>query len=426
MPLLTHLSTRLRLISICFVVISVSLPMAWISLGKLVLFASCLIYLGSRWFHNRDDFALRNLWSVRIIILVLAAFALSLLWTEAPTNRALIAFFKHSKLLEIVMLVSLIRTHREARLALSAFLVSQAIFIISSWLMVASIPIPWATSQWATAPQMKYVVFSTYLDQTLIFSAAAAVLWHLRQFWPSMRWLASLIAVVAIVNVLFLQEGRTGYLAALTVISLAIMWALPKKLRLAALVLAPVILIAGIYLGSAQIQDRISKVVSETQSYASQGTSESSSGFRLHAWRRSVQAIMQSPENGHGVGSWTLSVKRIEGADAAKVFGEGFTSNPHQEYLLWGVELGIGGTLLLLLLIASLVRDALTFDSPVMHATLSVVAVMAVACLFNSSLYDALIGDFFCITLGILLALGIRDKSTNKASLTQPTTKAFA
>jgi O-antigen ligase len=400
--------------------------MAWISLGKLVIFAAGLIFLGSRWRQNSSDSALRKLWTIRIILFILAAFALRLFWSEATHDNALLAFFKHGKLLEIVMLVSLIRTTQEARLALTAFLVSQAIFIVSSWLMVAGVPIPWATSQWETVPQMKYVVFSTYLDQTLMFAGSAAILWHLRRFFPPVPWIAALIAVAALINILFFQEGRTGYLAALTVISLAIMWALPQRLRLAALVMVPVMLIAGVYLGSTQMQDRVSKAVSESQSYAVQGAMESSSGFRLHAWRRSVQAIMQSPLSGHGTGSWTLSVKRIEGADASKVFGEGSTSNPHQEYLLWGVELGIGGILLLLLLIGGVIRDALSFEPPVMRATLSVVAVMGVACLFNSSLYDALIGDYFCVTLGLLLALGIRGKIPDKASLTHPTAETLA
>jgi len=35
-----------------------------------------------------------------------------------------------------------------------------------------------------------------------------------------------------------------------------------------------------------------------------------------------------------------------------------------------------------------------------------------VACLFNSSLYDALIGDFFVVTMGLLLALGLRNGPT--------------
>ena len=106
------------------------------------------------------------------------------------------------------------------------------------------------------------------------------------------------------------------------------------------------------------------------------------------------------------------SVKKIEGTNADQVFGRGASSNPHQEFLLWGVELGVGGILLLILLVAALIRDSWRFPRPVRQATLSVVAVMVVACFFNSSLYDALIGDFFCVTLGLLLALGVRGNAS--------------
>jgi hypothetical protein len=83
----------------------------------------------------------------------------------------------------------------------------------------------------------------------------------------------------------------------------------------------------------------------------------------------------------------------------------------------------VGGTLLLLALIASLMRDALTFSTPVMRATLSMVALMVVACLFNCSLYDALIGDFFCVTLGLLLALGSREPNPGSPALPEATVK---
>ena len=426
MPSLTQMTTRLRLFLICFIAVTVSLPMAWISLGKLVLFGTSLIYLLSDWQRNDKDAAPSRLWTVPMILLVIAAFGLSLLWSEAAPHNALLAFVKHGKLLEVALLILLIRNQREAKIVLAAFLFGQAFLLLSSWLMVAGWRVPWATS--ALHPQFKNVVYSTYLDQTLIFSATAAILWHLRQNWPKPWWLhlaAITAGATAVINVIFFQEGKTGYVAALTVLTLAIMWEIPRKWRLAGLVMAPMALALLAYASSASFQHRVAQVLNESQSYSAQGDNASSSGFRLHAWRRSLEAMTEQPLAGYGVGSWTVSVKRIEGADAAKVFGEGSTSNPHQEFLLWGVELGIGGTLLLLLLIGSLIRDALNFEPPVMRATLSVVAVMGVACLFNSSLYDALIGDFFCITLGILLALGIRDKHRNKAPLTRPVAKAF-
>lgn len=384
--------------------------MAWISLGKLTLFVTCLIVLTARWIQKDQDKELARLWTVRTVLVIVVWFALSLLWSSAPAEVAALAFAKHSKLIEIAMLATLIRSRRDALLALAAFGASQTFFIMSSWLMIAGYRVPWATSQ--VAESMKYVVYSTYLDQTLMFSASGAVLWHLRNCWPRVKGVAVAVALAAIFNVIFFQEGKTGYLAALTALTLMVMWQIPRPWRLLSVMVAPIALALMAYSGSAKIQNKVTQVLSESQNYSATGDSISSSGFRLHAWRRSVQAIAESPMMGHGVGSWTTTVKRIEGAKADQIFGANPSSNPHQEYLLWGVELGLAGTLLLLVLLTSLIRDALQFQAPIMRATVSVSAVMAVGCLFNASLYDALIGDYFCITLGLLLALGIRTQST--------------
>jgi len=419
------LTDRFRLFLTSFVAVTVSLPMAWISLGKLVLFVTCLVYLTTRLFRKEGDAALGNLWTVRLILFIIATFALSLSWSEAPHAIAVLAFAKHSKLIEIVLLISLLRTQRDVMGALAAFLAGQSFLLLSSWLMVLGWHVPWATSD--LIPQYQNVVFSTYLDQTLISSAAAAIFWHLRSKWHLTHWIKELFTILSIaslVNVLFFQEGKTGYLAALTVVALAAMWQMPRQWRLFAFVLAPLSLGLLAYLGSAKVQEKVTQILSETQSYHAQGDSLSSSGYRLHAWQRSLQVIADQPFMGHGVGSWAQSVKHMEGAQAEKIFGPGHTGNPHQEYLLWGVELGLGGIVLLLLLITSLIRDALHFEPPIKQATIAVTAVMSVACLFNCSLYDALIGDFFCVTLGLLLALGVRSSQTGQAFLSNTSLKA--
>ena len=74
---------------------------------------------------------------------------------------------------------------------------------------------------------------------------------------------------------------------------------------------------------------------------------------------------------------------------------------------MWAVQLGIGGLLLLLAFFGSLVRDAWPFPAAIRHATLSLVAMLAATCLFNSIIFDALIGDYFCVLLGLLLTLGL-------------------
>lgn len=396
-----------RLFLVCLAAVSVSLPMAWISLAMILLLLYCLPYLIGRQFGNSIDSVLGDLWTPWAIVAILLMFSMSLLWTGVALGPALSALVKHGKLLETLMLICLIRTSHEARIAVTAFAVGQSVLLLTSWLMVAGVPIAWATST-----GFKYVVFSTYLDQSIIFATTAAVLWHLRseQLWP--RWLAGLLAGAAIINVLLMLEGRTGYAVALTVLSLSVMWAMPRRLHLVTVIATPIIILFSMYLFSTQVQNRLSEIVHESQNFATQDVSGTSTGWRLNAWHRSLQAIREKPWQGHGIGNWTATVKRLQGDAATQIFGKSTASNPHQEYLLWGVELGIGGPLLLLTLIACLVRDAMRFKTPIARATISVVAAMAVACMFNSSLYDSLIGDFFCVALGLLIALGVRGATT--------------
>ncbi len=399
---------RARLALLILVGVSVSLPMAWISLAKVLV----VIVGGGLWCAH----ALRHQgtaetpgWTPKAIGLALALLALSILWTGADAAAAFSIYVKHAKLLEVVLLTVLIRTAADARVAVKALVGGQVFLLLSSWALRLGMPVPWQAAS-ATAN----VVFSTYLDQSIMFATTASVLWHLRKegLWPV--WLGTLMALLALANSLLVLEGRSGYLVALSAIALAAMWAMPTKWRLPTLVATPVIALAALALGSAQVQERVTKIFAESQHFAqTQQVGEAdSSGWRLNAWKRSIQAFSQKPLLGHGVGNWTPAVKQFEGANAVAMFGEGNASNPHQEFLLWAVELGVVGLLLLLGVLGSLCRDALQFQAPASRALLAAVAATVIACMFNSSLYDDLMGDYLVVTLGLLLAWGTRQKQS--------------
>lgn len=392
-----------RLVLVCLTALLVSLPMAWISLSKILLFVSGLGYLIANHYKKERGAPWQEMWTTRIVLATILAFAASLLWTEVDMSFALLTLIKHTKLLTILLLISLIRTEYEARVGMLTFAMGQVLVIILSWLMAIGVTYPWTTP--ASAP---YVVFAeSYIDQSIMFATTAAIFWHLRseQLWP--RWFAGTFAVTALLNVFLLLPGRTGYLIATAMLSLAIMWALNKRVRIAALAATPLIIVLGLYFSSGQVKDRITQAVSETQNYSRQIETKSSSGWRLNAWHRSVQAIIENPWVGHGVGSWTPAVKHMEGTTANQVFGNSNSSNPHQEYLLWGVEIGVAGTLLLIAFLGGAAWDAKRFPTGIRRATQSALVAIAIACLFNSALFDDLMGDFLCVGLGLLLAFGL-------------------
>jgi len=113
--------------------------------------------------------------------------------------------------------------------------------------------------------------------------------------------------------------------------------------------------------------------------------------------------MAEKPLTGHGVGSFKSEFLRLEGLPPSTELG----FNAHQEFLQWGVQLGLPGIVLLAALMGTLVWDARRFPEATRRALASVVTVFGVACMFNSALTDAFIGDYFCSVLGMLLALGL-------------------
>ncbi|MDO8276614.1 MAG: O-antigen ligase family protein, partial [Burkholderiaceae bacterium] len=386
--------------------VAAPISIAAASLGKLLVLMLGLGLLLRAALHRTPVESLARLRTVPMVLLMLAILGLSLSYTSAPLPLALNDLAKYGKLLLIPVVLVLVRERRHAVLALGVYIVAQSFVVLSSYLLSIGLELPWVTKSVRTSIG---TVYSSYLDQSIMTAGFAAVCWHLRGEFGGRRgpWLAIALAALATVNVLFLLPGRSGHLAMIAVLSLALLWALPARWQLAAL-FAPVFLFGLAGALSPQFKLRLEQVVTEARQYRSADSDPmTSSGQRLHFWNRSLQAIAQRPISGFGVGSWNHEYTRLEGgapsAATAKV------RNPHQEYLLWGVQLGLPGIALLLGLMGAVGLDARRFAPPVRHATWSVLAVFMVACMFNSSLFDALIGDYFCLMLGLLLALGLAD-----------------
>lgn len=379
--------------------------MAFISIAKFLLFigAGATLMLAPRTavVGNRLAGAATPI----AVLVILASFTLSLFWTTAPQADALGSVAKYGKLMVIVLLLALIRDRREALFALAAFALTQTFLLASSWMLFAHLPVPWASSNMALTHN---AVFSSYLDQGIIGAVFAAVCWHLRALVPGKfgRHVAVALALMALLNVFFMLIGRSGHVVAIALLSIAIMWELPKRYR-AVVVVLPFLLALGLFFSSEKIRERVTQVGTEVHAYSPDAANATSSGLRLVFWHSAVQMISQRPLAGFGVGSWSTEfnqLRREKNPTHVDIDGNG---NPHQEYLLWGVQLGIPGVLLILALMISVFKDSLKMEENCARATQSTLVALAVACLFNASLYDAQIGDFFCVLLGLLLALGL-------------------
>jgi O-antigen ligase len=401
-----------RLLIVCLAATSVGLAMAIISLAKALLLVGGTAVLIAAW--CRKDPAgtpPRPFWTPLAVLLALAGMALTLFWTAAPMDEALVALGKHGKLLVIPLLVCLIHTRREAVLALACFAGAQLFTVLSSWMLILHLPVPWAS---AGSALVDHAVFTSHLDQPIMMSVFAALCWQLRGLVPGRRslYLVAAVILLALGNVLFFMEGRTGHVAAIGLLSLALIWEFPRRYKFAA-VAVPFVVVLVLVAGSSKLRERLFQVGTEVNLYEQTANIDTSSSQRLNFWRRSLQAIQERPLTGHGVGSWNQEYNRLEGGKGRS--GTDVVRNPHQEYLLWGVEAGIGGLLLFCGVLLAMLRDALRLPTQEYRAALSVLAAMALSCLFNSSIFDATIGDFFCVAMGLTLALGLRSTARHGA-----------
>ncbi|OYT94027.1 MAG: hypothetical protein CFE43_01435 [Burkholderiales bacterium PBB3] len=411
---------NLRLTVVTLLALSVSLPMAALSLAKLLLFFTGLCFFAKEVFASRRTSVFPKGFTSPIVLICIAFWSISLFWTDAELENALIAFVKHGKLLTIPILLLLLKNSTEAKAGLFALATGQCLVMVSSWLMAANIPVLWVARPSGPAdPLTQFVPYAdSYLDQSIMLAATAGIFWHLTrgQARSISKSLWVFLAFGCLLNVVVLMPGRTGYILAIATACFAAIFEVPRRYRWVVSVFTPLLLGLALYYSVPQFQQRVKLAAQELGSYGAAPIVGSSIGARLNMWRLSATAIANAPLTGYGIGNWTPTVKKLSGPNAELVFGSGNRSNPHQELLLWTVELGIAGAALFLGFLWALVRDTQKLKLPIRRATLSLVAMLFLTCLFNSPLYDDLMGDYFCITLGLLLALGLRDNQERSPS----------
>jgi len=405
----------LRRMAVGALAISVSLPVGFISAAKVLLLLAGITVFWScnprplRWQTKRPS---ANTW----IYVACLAILLSSLWTQAPDALMWKSVSRHSTLLLIPLLYFMVQTKREAQFALRAYVLGQLFVLASSWALFAGVSIPWQTAFDGNVGN-QFATFSSYLDQSIMASLFAAILWHGRAFlapgWK--RYGVIPVCLAALGCVFFLLPGRTGQLVGLAMISLCVMWLLPARLCLTALC-APLLLLGVLMVFSEPVHDRFETSWAEARAYSQGDARPTSIGFRLEAWRSALESIQEHPAAGTGAGSWGQRYD-IAQAAAGRPNENPTDGNPHQEFLLWGVELGLGGIVLLLGILVSIFQLSLRMQIQQRRATQSALLATVIACLFNCALYDALIGDYLCVTLALCLAAGLKPDAESYAPL---------
>jgi len=338
----------------------------------------------------------------------------AMFYGATPLREAAGALGKYADLAFIPMFMLMLNNEALRHRAQVAFLAAMGLTLLLSYLVGLQL-LPVQSWMNATTLVDNPAIFHSHITQNnmMAFAVFLALL-NLREAASrgvKLAW--GLFAVLACINVLFMVQGRTGYLILLVLLGWFAWTTLARYMRRCGriwgwkqgmvVILTLVGLMAAIFAASPRLHDRVGLIVSEFQAWQPNHGKDTSTGQRLDFYYNSLKIVQQQPFFGVGTGGFSVAfTNQTQGTEVLQ------TPNPHNEYLFFTVQSGVIGLALLLYLFYTLWRYAPMLDTVfAQDAARGLVLAYMVNSALNSALHDHADGLFFAFMSAVLFA-GLR------------------
>jgi O-antigen ligase len=215
------------------------------------------------------------------------------------------------------------------------------------------------------------------------------------------------VALLAIVNVLLMMQGRTGQIIAILFILIYVVTYFTSLRGVKPWVRwgsgVVLVAIAGglVYAALHSHGSRLAETNDEISAYET-SNKNTSMGVRIVFYRRSLELLAERPIIGHGVGTvqdeFDAYARNNTGAAAATA------GNPHNEFLLMGIQLGAVGIALFVFLLVQIGRTAIELSEPARTIVFAYLFAFTIGCFANSLLLNFTEGNLFIFLIGIFLS----------------------
>lgn len=336
---------------------------------------------------------------VAVSLLVLVAMAaLGAMWGEGSVQERLRHFNKYANLLLAVMLIALPLPQAYLRRAWIAFVSAMMLTLVIS----LAIKTGWLSG---TGFNMEHhvdnpVVFKKHITQGLFMSIACSfftVMSLCAESWRR-RWLFAVGALLTATGTLII-DGRIGHLT-LVVIAVYLMIHRFRWRGVAYVALAGVMaVIALMQYPDFKPASRFILGFQEIQRWEYGRPDESSMGLRMQFYATSSRVIIDNPLLGVGTGGFESAYRKEISSTAVAS-----TDNPHNQYLMTAVQLGVPGLIAFLAVFVVAWRAAVRVEMPWRPMARGLLLVFLVGNLFNSFLIDHAESIFFAWMLGLFYA----------------------
>jgi O-antigen ligase len=372
--------------TICVVLCCFFTPISTSLMGATALLALAF------WLLNGGLFALPRLMasnaSVLLSTLLILLLAIGVLYSPVPLQQSLEYVTKYRKLLYFAVVISLLKGNDgAARLAEDSFVAGCIVLLALSYGIYFSL-IPCERFGFSIVHHITHSLFMSLL-----------AFWCVQRLFQSRQyvylWLS--IFILTTINLFYITPGRTGMSLYIVLMLLAIVQKLRWKHALLSIV--GIIAVLGLaYMTSENFSSRTKEAIIEVKTYQPKW-SRTSLGMRFDWLRNSRDLIMQKPLFGHGTGAFEFVQDKL----TFKVRDHSApTDNPHNEYMLLAVQIGLVGLFVFLALLISLIVTSFRLPPEKRYLLQGVVLSMTVGCLMNSFLFDTHSGHFFIILSAVL------------------------
>ena len=374
-----------------------SIPLST-ALDGLLLALMVLLWLLGDNFRVKYNMIRRN--PVALASLVMCGiYVLGLLYGQA--NKGALSDAK--TFLLIPLMITLFQEERIRRYAWWGFLASMLLTLALSYLIFFHFLPNYLGMK--VGPIRPGTVRITSIAQNLFMAFTAFFLATKARFADkrSLRVVFGALSLLAAINVLFMVPSKTGQLVLLLLMGYYLFdWLRWKGMIVAGLM---IVLIAGLLyrMPTNTVHIRLSELIHEYGQWQPDRPASivSATGLRMEFYYNSLKIIRENPLFGVGAGGFRGAYQRQIGNTRMVV-----TDNPHNQYLLTGVELGLLGLvgLATLLIIQWRLAARLPRRQERMLAYAMLLAIIT-GCLFNSFLADHSEGLFYVWTTALLFAV---------------------
>ncbi len=303
-----------------------------------------------------------------------AILAFGVIYSSAPLGDALRMLSKYKELLYLPFLLLLFTQPLAQRWGERFFFIGLSLTVLFSYLGTFDLIV--------VNPDNPGIPSKNRITQGLLLALGVYLALHKLRYHSSYKIYYGLFILLAVLNILFIADGRSGYVV-LVVLVLLWVWQSPRPQRIMRLFGSLALLLSAFviaYQFSSALQLRFDESINAL--FYPNGEIDSSQ-LRLEFLHNSWQLLQQQTWWGSGTGSFAHEY-RLAFADSWTVASH----NPHNEYIHLWIQLGFLGLLLLPVFLWLIWQHAHHLPRQQADKIQALVLMLALGCVFNSLLLD--------------------------------------